>query len=237
MEIIDDEANSHIVSWLPEGNGFTIHDKKKFEQIILPKIMNKKVHYSSFTRRMNRWNFVLYNISHSTSRYFHPLFIKGDYERAKEMSPQPQKQWRKTKDGDWETREPSSHEGKKISKASMDAIIESNLESYRQMNQTPPVFLRPPPVSLNLPSPVRHEFYSKSFLSRSDIPDSSVSNHPSLIRTNPYPPNQYPMPLSYSNLGYKVPQNGLMSRYYESREDPMKSNGMVFPEFLFRAAW
>ena len=139
MQIIDDEANHNIVSWLPQGNGFTIHDKKQFEQVILPKFM-KKIHYSSFTRRMNRWNFVLYNVSHTSSRYFHPQFIKGDYDSAREMRPEAQKQWRRTKDGGYEQRSPI--EKKHISKTTMNAIIESNLEGYRKLNRLEPVVMR-----------------------------------------------------------------------------------------------
>ena len=142
MQIIDDEANHNIVSWLPQGNGFTIHDKKQFEQVILPKFM-KKIHYSSFTRRMNRWNFVLYNVSHTSSRYFHPQFIKGDYDSAREMTPEPQKQWRRTKDGEWETREPLAsrnaerattnqtlRDGTDAHQAPLPTIKKSNRETY-----------------------------------------------------------------------------------------------------------
>ena len=139
MQILDNEAYSDILSWLPEGNGFVIFDKVQFEKVILSKFM-KKIRYSSFTRRMNRWNFVLYNFSSNSSRYFHPQFIRGDYAGAMEMRPEAQKQWRRTKDGGYEQRSPI--EKKHISKTTMNAIIESNLESYRKLNRLEPVVMR-----------------------------------------------------------------------------------------------
>lgn len=236
MEIIDDETNSDIVSWLPEGNGFTIHDKKKFEQVILPKVM-KKVHYSSFTRRMNRWNFVLYNISHSTSRYFHPQFIKGDYDSAREMMPQPQRQWRRTKDGEWQAREPSLHARKVISKESMNAIIESNLENYREKNRTQTVSLKPPD-SLRIPSPVEDKVLSKNIPFGSGPNTSFVANQPS-FRINDYSPHQYPaMPFSYHNYVYNVPPAASIGRYYDGIQDPMTVDARMYPgQYPFRGAW
>jgi hypothetical protein len=139
MQIIDNEANSDIISWLPEGNGFVIYDKALFEKVILSKFM-KKIRYSSFTRRMNRWNFVLYNFSSNSSRYFHPQFIRGDYASAMEMRPEAQKQWRRTKDGSYVQRSPI--ENQHISKTAMNAIIESNLANYRKINKLEPVVMR-----------------------------------------------------------------------------------------------
>lgn len=112
MTILDHQSYNHIVTWLPEGNGFTILNKKQFERIVLPLMFNGKknkstLNYSSFTRRMNRWNFSLCNVTHKCARYFHPEFIRGNYEMANRMNPRPQKQWRKTKDGTWMTVESS----------------------------------------------------------------------------------------------------------------------------------
>jgi len=224
MQIIDDEANHNIVSWLPQGNGFTIHDKKQFEQVILPKFM-KKIHYSSFTRRMNRWNFVLYNVSHTSSRYFHPQFIKGDYDSAREMTPEAQKQWRRTKDGEWETREPSTN-NRTISKESMNATIESNLESYRQMSR------REKPISLRDPSSAINDFYPNSNnLFRSDHSSPRVNMK--------YPIQHSPMPLVHPNFAFRTTMASSPSGQLYIREDQSTGNGMMHPGLSsqFQAAW
>lgn len=223
MQIIDDEANHNIVSWLPEGNGFTIHDKKQFEQVILPKFM-KKIHYSSFTRRMNRWNFVLYNISHTSSRYFHPQFIKGDYDSAREMTPEPQRQWRRTKDGEWETREPSTN-NRNISKESIDATIESNLESYRQLSR------RKKPISLRDPSSATNDFYQNSNnVFRSDHSSPRVNVN--------YPIQHNLLPHFHHRFAFQSMASP--SRQSHIREDQSTAfYGMMHPgqSSQFQAAW
>lgn len=57
MEILSDENNIDIITWLPHGKGFTIVDKKRFAEEVLPKNF-KKSKFTSFTRKLNRWSFV-----------------------------------------------------------------------------------------------------------------------------------------------------------------------------------
>jgi len=57
MNILDNEAYSDIISWLPHGKGFMIRDKKRFASEILPKFF-KKAKFTSFTRKLNRWSVV-----------------------------------------------------------------------------------------------------------------------------------------------------------------------------------
>jgi hypothetical protein len=57
MEILSTEPYAEIISWLPHGNGFHITDKKRFSDEVLPKYF-KKSKFTSFTRKLNRWNFV-----------------------------------------------------------------------------------------------------------------------------------------------------------------------------------
>lgn len=57
MEILSDENNIDIISWLPHGKGFMIRDKKRFAEEVLPKHF-KKSKFTSFTRKLNRWSFV-----------------------------------------------------------------------------------------------------------------------------------------------------------------------------------
>lgn len=56
-EIISDPNNINIISWLPHGRGFTIHDKLQFGSNVLPRHF-EGAKFTSFTRRLKRWNFV-----------------------------------------------------------------------------------------------------------------------------------------------------------------------------------
>jgi hypothetical protein len=56
MEILDDENNADIITWLPHGKGFIIVDKKRFAEETLPTAFKKaKAKFTSFTRKLNRW--------------------------------------------------------------------------------------------------------------------------------------------------------------------------------------
>jgi len=57
MEILDDESTSHIITWLPSGNGFIVRRKEELASEVLHKYF-KETKYASFTRRLNRWGFI-----------------------------------------------------------------------------------------------------------------------------------------------------------------------------------
>ncbi len=46
--------------------------------------------YTSFTRRLNRWNFTIQTHGHKKASYFHPMFIRGDPVRCLDMKPSSQ---------------------------------------------------------------------------------------------------------------------------------------------------
>ena len=89
MGILDTCEHPDIISWLPHGRGFVIRDKRRLADIVLPKYF-KESKYTSFTRRLNRWNFTIQTHGHKEASYFHPMFIQGDPQRALEMHPTPQ---------------------------------------------------------------------------------------------------------------------------------------------------
>ena len=66
-----------------------IHDKKILEYQVLPKFF-KEAKYTSFNRRLKRWNFVIQRHGHKKSSYFHPNFIRDDLDNISQMSPAPQ---------------------------------------------------------------------------------------------------------------------------------------------------
>jgi hypothetical protein len=89
MSILDTNEHSDIISWLPHGRGFIIRDKRRLADEVLPKYF-KESKYTSFTRRLNRWNFTIQTHGHKEASYFHPMFIRGEPQRSLEMHPTPQ---------------------------------------------------------------------------------------------------------------------------------------------------
>ena len=55
--VISDKESDDIISWLPHGKGFIIHDKNLFGTMILPRYFDG-AKFTSFTRRLKRWAFV-----------------------------------------------------------------------------------------------------------------------------------------------------------------------------------
>lgn len=90
MSLLNEASQySDIICWLPHGRGFTIHDKKLFETEVMPKYF-QDAKYTSFTRRLRRWNFRIQTHGHKRSSYFHPMFVKGEEEMCREMKALPQ---------------------------------------------------------------------------------------------------------------------------------------------------
>ena len=57
LEAVDNLALSHVVSWLPNGQGFHVKDASKFMDIIAPQFF-KATKYRSFQRQLNLWGFI-----------------------------------------------------------------------------------------------------------------------------------------------------------------------------------
>ena len=57
LEAVDNLALSHVVSWLPNGQGFHVKDASKFMELIAPQFF-KATKYRSFQRQLNLWGFI-----------------------------------------------------------------------------------------------------------------------------------------------------------------------------------
>jgi hypothetical protein len=86
MEILDNDENTEIITWLPHGRGFVILRKKAFEQSILPKYFHKQSKYSSFTRKLNRWGFVRVTRGAEAGAYYHQFFRRDGHALVMQMS-------------------------------------------------------------------------------------------------------------------------------------------------------
>lgn len=89
MYVLNSNAHPGVISWLPHGRGFIITDKKRLETDILPRYF-KVSKFTSFTRRLNRWEFTIHTMGHKKSSYFHPKFVRHDPRQCLEMFPAPQ---------------------------------------------------------------------------------------------------------------------------------------------------
>lgn len=72
MEVLSNEGLSDIITWLPHGLGWIILDKKRFAAEVLPKYFEKKSKWTSFTRKLNRWNFTRVTRGDEVGAYYHP---------------------------------------------------------------------------------------------------------------------------------------------------------------------
>ncbi len=93
MEMLENDGISDIVSWLPDGDAFAIHDKKRFAAEVLPLFFKGSIKFSSFTRRLKRWKFLFgptASKSKSSTMYYHPLFKRNEVDKCIGMKPEHQ---------------------------------------------------------------------------------------------------------------------------------------------------
>eukprot|EP00592_Proboscia_alata_P002578 CAMPEP_0194377868 /NCGR_PEP_ID=MMETSP0174-20130528/32751_1 /TAXON_ID=216777 /ORGANISM="Proboscia alata, Strain PI-D3" /LENGTH=606 /DNA_ID=CAMNT_0039159501 /DNA_START=104 /DNA_END=1924 /DNA_ORIENTATION=+ len=84
MEILDNPAYNSIIAWLPHGEGFIIHNKKKFASDIIP-VYFRKSHFTSFTRKLNRWGYCRACKGPEAGAYYHKSFKRGNSQLCSQM--------------------------------------------------------------------------------------------------------------------------------------------------------
>ncbi|GKY97797.1 hypothetical protein MPSEU_000737800 [Mayamaea pseudoterrestris] len=85
-EILSDESNNDIIAWLPNGKGFQIVNKKRFAAETLPRYFSKKSKFTSFTRKLNRWNFIRVTRGAESGAYYHAQFQRDDPKMVSQMT-------------------------------------------------------------------------------------------------------------------------------------------------------
>jgi len=73
-----------MISWVPHGRAFKVHDSKEFEKKILP-IYFEHAKYSSFIRQANGWGFRRITTGKDRNAYYHPRFLRGLPHLCKDM--------------------------------------------------------------------------------------------------------------------------------------------------------
>jgi hypothetical protein len=85
LEILETQEHFDILKWLPGGKAFAIMDKKRFASEILP-VYLKQAKFTSFTRKLFRWNFVTVPHGPFMGVYYHELFRRDRPDLCKLMS-------------------------------------------------------------------------------------------------------------------------------------------------------
>ena len=86
MEILSDPANEEYIAWLPHGCSFRVHNRARFlNEILPPHYKNKKIKYTSFTRKLSRWDFVRLSSGPDTGAFYHKLFQRDNPKLVRRM--------------------------------------------------------------------------------------------------------------------------------------------------------
>ena len=81
FQLLDDAKNErfeHIVSWLPSGKAFKVHNSHAFEEHIISRYF-RQTRYKSFQRQLNLYGFQRIQSGEDTGAYFHCLFIRNNF--------------------------------------------------------------------------------------------------------------------------------------------------------------
>lgn len=76
LKILEEEGNDCIISWLPHGRAFVIHNPSRFEQEVVKRFF-KHSQISSFRRQLNLYGFLRLSNGRDTGAYYHQLFLRG----------------------------------------------------------------------------------------------------------------------------------------------------------------
>ena len=86
MEILSDPANEESIAWLPHGCSFRVHNRARFlNEVLPPHYKNKKIKYTSFTRKLSRWDFVRLSSGPDTGAFYHKLFQRDNPKLLRRM--------------------------------------------------------------------------------------------------------------------------------------------------------
>ena len=86
--VLDEAARlgqEDIISWMPYGASFKVHNKPEFEKQILPTYFNT-TKFKSFQRSLNLWGFHAFTKGPSKGASHHPLFRRGMPELCRGMT-------------------------------------------------------------------------------------------------------------------------------------------------------
>jgi len=75
---------ANIISWLPHGRAFMVHDMNKLSEVLPKYFAHNKI--TTFTRQLNAYKFKTINSGVDKGAYYHEYFIRGRVELSAQMS-------------------------------------------------------------------------------------------------------------------------------------------------------
>lgn len=88
LHVVLDQAErdglSKIISWLPEGDAFMVHDKDAFADSLMPEYFHSKK-FKTFQRNLNLWGFRTLTKNPNKGAIFHPDFLRSNPDRCRLM--------------------------------------------------------------------------------------------------------------------------------------------------------
>ena len=90
--IVSDENLDSVIHWLPCGTRFIVANKDEFSRLVLSQYFGVRgtsviaTKFTSFTRRLKRWNFTRVPSGREMGAYYHESFRRGEPELAKKIA-------------------------------------------------------------------------------------------------------------------------------------------------------
>ncbi|KAL7542825.1 hypothetical protein ACHAXR_012177 [Thalassiosira sp. AJA248-18] len=84
LDQVKEEGQESIVSWLPHGRAFKIHQPKVFAATIMTRFFNQSK-YTSFQRQLNLYGFSRCCRGRDAGAYHHPFFLRGKQTLSKNI--------------------------------------------------------------------------------------------------------------------------------------------------------
>ena len=76
LDHAEEEGKQSIVSWLPHGRAFRIHDRKSFSEELMPTYFSSNK-FKTFQRSLNLWGFQSVGKGPERGARFHKCFVRG----------------------------------------------------------------------------------------------------------------------------------------------------------------
>lgn len=77
LSTVDEKHDSSIVSWLPDGKHFKVHDPRRFVETVIPSAFKQKS-LKSFQRQLHLYGFQRVHEGVDKGAYYHEKFLRDD---------------------------------------------------------------------------------------------------------------------------------------------------------------
>lgn len=85
LEECERNGDAHVISWLPDGKAFKVHERQEFSNRIMPIYFNS-AKQKTFQRSLNLWGFEKITAGPSKGACYHSYFIRGQPDLCHHMT-------------------------------------------------------------------------------------------------------------------------------------------------------